>query len=325
MREAIPEVMPEVIRDELLGGCLCGAVRYRIREVKDAGFCHCWTCRKATGSAMGVWAHIQAAHLALTQGEPAAYRAGDGTTRYFCGICGSPLYVVHAGSEALMHVHAGTLDAPGRIRPDLHRSVDEQLPWLKLDDYLPTAEGGDLPPPSDRKRSRGAANPAITRDTALRFCEVTKDNLDEILLLQVTGPQSRYVATNAKSLAQAQFQEDTWKRAIYADDTAVGFVMVTLVDEDYQDLKFLGQPYLWRFLIDERYQGLGLGKRALSMTIAEVKTWGAPPALWLSVVKGAGSAYDFYRALGFVDTGVVIEREVVMRRDLTATEPAASS
>jgi hypothetical protein len=36
--------------DGLNGGCLCGAVRYRLESTPvDAGYCHCQICRRSTG------------------------------------------------------------------------------------------------------------------------------------------------------------------------------------------------------------------------------------------------------------------------------------
>ena len=61
--------------------------------------------------------------------------------------------------------------------------------------------------------------------------EVTKDTLQSILDLKVSPDQEQFVATNAKSIAQAHFYESAWFRAIYADDVPVGFVMLSDVPE----------------------------------------------------------------------------------------------
>jgi diamine N-acetyltransferase len=66
-------------------------------------------------------------------------------------------------------------------------------------------------------------------------------------------------------------------------------------------------------MIDSRYQGLGFGRRALDLVIAQLRTWPGTRCIWLSVVPGTGSAYDLYRAAGFEDTGVVSGGERVMR------------
>jgi hypothetical protein len=46
-------------RGQFSGSCLCGAVRYAFdSEPKVTLACHCSSCRKATGSAFGVWSLV---------------------------------------------------------------------------------------------------------------------------------------------------------------------------------------------------------------------------------------------------------------------------
>lgn len=46
----------------LTGGCLCGAVRYQLSEkLGPIVYCHCFQCRKASGSAFASNAPINAA------------------------------------------------------------------------------------------------------------------------------------------------------------------------------------------------------------------------------------------------------------------------
>jgi diamine N-acetyltransferase len=81
-------------------------------------------------------------------------------------------------------------------------------------------------------------------NTVVTLQEITQENLDDILNLKVTSKQKNFVASNAKSLAQALFyQEVAWYRAIYADETPVGFVML-------EDDPVNSSYFLWRFMID---------------------------------------------------------------------------
>ena len=82
---------------------------------------------------------------------------------------------------------------------------------------------------------------------AISLRKVTKDNVREVVTLEVAQEQSSYVATGAKSIAEAYFEPKAWFRAIGAGDDLVGFAMV------YRD-PAAGIFYIWRFMIDARHQ-----------------------------------------------------------------------
>ncbi len=142
-------------------------------------------------------------------------------------------------------------------------------------------------------------------DAVVSLREVTKDTLDTILALEVNENQRRFVATNAKSIAQAHFAGDAaWFRAIYADETPIGFLMLS---DDREKQEY----FLWRFMIDRRYQRRGFGWKALALIVEHVKTLPGAKELLLSYVPGEGSPGPFYHAFGFIDDGRVEEGENV--------------
>ena len=144
---------------------------------------------------------------------------------------------------------------------------------------------------------------------SLELREVDKENLRAVLRLKIAPEQEQFVASNAVSIAQAYFDRETaWFRAICDDDTPVGFVMV-----DIQPGK---PPYLWRFMIDARYQRRGLGTRALELVFAHVRSLPGAAAIFCSCVDAPGGPGPFYERLGFAYTGEVDEGERVMRRPL---------
>jgi len=149
--------------------------------------------------------------------------------------------------------------------------------------------------------------PATNVKVTLR--EITGETLEAILKLEVSDDQKRFVASNAVSIAQAHFSEYAWFRAIYADDTPVGFVMLYLD----QDKPLYG---VWRFMIDEEHQRKGYGSRAMQQVIEYVK--GLPEAreLMLSYAPGEGNPSPFYGKCGFVDTGECMGDEKVMKLTL---------
>lgn len=128
--------------------------------------------------------------------------------------------------------------------------------------------------------------------------------------LKVAPHQEQFVASNAVSLAEAHFEPVLpWFRAIYADDIPVGFLMIEYnIEEQFY--------FLWRFMIDERYQKHGYGQQALALLFAYVKTLPNADALYTSCVPGDGGPGPFYEQLGFVYTGDEEDGELYMRRAL---------
>ena len=139
--------------------------------------------------------------------------------------------------------------------------------------------------------------------------EITQETVNSILDLRVTKEQEQFVASNAVSIAQAHFSEDAWFRAIYADETPVGFLMLS-------DQPDKGEYFLWRFMVDAQHQGKGYGCRALELLIDYVKTRPNARELFLSHVPGAGSPEGFYRKLKFEHTGEKAGEELVMKLTL---------
>lgn len=149
-------------------------------------------------------------------------------------------------------------------------------------------------------------NIQLTEDAVVSLREVTKDNLWEILRLKVKPGQEKFVASNATSIAEAHYEEKAWFRAIYADDTPVGFLML------YDDPETTDY-FLWRLMIDGRYQKLGFGERATRLLIDYVRALPGATELLVSYVPQEGSPEPFYTRLGFVHTGEVHDGEKVMR------------
>ena len=158
--------------------------------------------------------------------------------------------------------------------------------------------------------STDSGEAAIERTAIVSLRPVTSDNLREVMRLKVAPDQEQFVAPNTVSLAQAAFEPLAWARAIYAGDTAVGFVML------YDD-PFAPEYYLWRLMMDARYQGMGFATQAMEQLIDYVLSRPNATELSVSYVPAEGSPQPFYARLGFVDTGEVHEGENVMRLDLS--------
>lgn len=147
------------------------------------------------------------------------------------------------------------------------------------------------------------------RKDTVSLRKVTEENLKSVLNLEVTKEQEKFVASNARSIAEAYFSEHAWFRAIYADETPVGFLMIS-------DMPEKAEYYLWRFMIDARYQGKGYGRKALELLIDYVKTRPNAKVFYTSHRKGKGGPEGFYLKIGFRHTGKVEHGEFLMKLEL---------
>jgi diamine N-acetyltransferase len=77
----------------------------------------------------------------------------------------------------------------------------------------------------------------------------------------------------------------------------------------------IGPWFLWRLLIDERFQGRGFGRGALRLVVELIRAEGATELL-TSYQPGDGEPWPFYEKFGFVPTGEIDGTEVVLRLDL---------
>jgi len=151
------------------------------------------------------------------------------------------------------------------------------------------------------------AEPAPDANVSLR--KITGKTVKAICNLNVSDSQKALVSPNAVSIAEAYFTKYAWFRAIYADDTLVGFVML------YENPK-RGAYGLWRFMIDAKYQGRGYGRKALDLVIKRVRKRPKAKALTLHVVRAEGGAEALYKKFGFEFTGKIEEGQHIMKLDL---------
>jgi len=116
------------------GGCLCGAVRYRVvGSPLSVSICHCVNCQRNSGSAFSVNCVFPSEALTMT-GSPAVYEdrgdTGHIVRRVFCGRCGTPLEsrsVYSSPSYAVLK--AGTFDDPRGFVPDSEMYCISAMPW----------------------------------------------------------------------------------------------------------------------------------------------------------------------------------------------------
>ncbi len=150
----------------------------------------------------------------------------------------------------------------------------------------------------------------------IRLEPVNDSNREAVLALSVREDQP-FVAPNDVSLKQADETnaEDPGVArpfAIYADDELVGFCMFAF-DPDAEDED--DRYWLWRFMIDKRYQGRGYGQAALQEIIRYFRENGAD-RLYLSTEPENELGLHIYHKLGFRETGIISDGEATLMRML---------
>jgi diamine N-acetyltransferase len=135
--------------------------------------------------------------------------------------------------------------------------------------------------------------------------EVNKQNwLDIIRLSSAEDQQNRVfektIASNCLSLAQASIEENWTAKAIYQNDTPIGFTMYGYSDE-------LSGYEICRIMIDYKFQGNGYGKQALLLVIKEMVTQFNCDEIFITFVPENEIAKQLYLSVGFKDTAKVIK------------------
>jgi len=123
------------------GSCLCGAVRYRVTDIRPSmAHCHCSMCRKFHGAAFATYGVAERSSFEWTSGEEAltSYRAENGTVRQFCRHCGASMTFAAIGCTGdVVEFSLGTLDTPLGRQPDAHIYTAYKADWHPVTDELP--------------------------------------------------------------------------------------------------------------------------------------------------------------------------------------------
>ena len=121
------------------GGCVCGAVRYRVQDrPTNTMVCHCRTCRRVAASPVVAWVTFPRAHFEWVRGQAAEFHSSEPVTRAFCAACGTPLTYAHRDSGETIDVTTCSLDDPNAFPPTHHSWLSHDLEWVRFGDGLPT-------------------------------------------------------------------------------------------------------------------------------------------------------------------------------------------
>jgi hypothetical protein len=126
---------------ELTGGCLCGAIRYRLADrPQGTAYCHCRKCQRASGAPVLVFGTVRLDSLTIEQGNPRRYRSSDIGERWFCGDCGCQIAMQVAYQRDTIDIAIASLDRPEICPPAFHIWCESRIGWFDTADTLPRHE-----------------------------------------------------------------------------------------------------------------------------------------------------------------------------------------
>ncbi|MEM6512615.1 MAG: GFA family protein [Pseudomonadota bacterium] len=124
------------------GGCLCGAVRYRVTgRPLESVYCHCRQCQLSAGAPVIAWLNVPRAKFEYHVGEASSFASSGRAVREYCRQCGTQLVFRSLEHTDTIDINVHTLDEPDRYPAEYHIFFDERVPWMNYEDGLPRYAG----------------------------------------------------------------------------------------------------------------------------------------------------------------------------------------
>jgi diamine N-acetyltransferase len=136
--------------------------------------------------------------------------------------------------------------------------------------------------------------------------DITAENFEAFMEMELPDHQRDLLASNAYSIAQSRFYPDYIPRGIWCDGEPAGFLLCDCrahgIDGDYA---------IYRFMVEHRRQGRGIGRRAMALLLAELRAMPDVRRITISYHTHHAQARAFYAGFGFVEAGIDARGEMV--------------
>lgn len=127
---------------------------------------------------------------------------------------------------------------------------------------------------------------------------IDESNWEDCIELNPKQEQEVFIASNLYSIAESKFFPNLEIKAIYYEEKMIGFAMYGLDSDD-------GNYWIYRFMIDERFQGRGYGKSAMKLVIQDIESReDRTDVIWLGYHVNNEQGRKLYASLGFQEAGV---------------------
>ncbi|PEP73616.1 spermidine acetyltransferase [Bacillus toyonensis] len=126
---------------------------------------------------------------------------------------------------------------------------------------------------------------------------IDKNNWEEAIRLSVKEEQQIFIASNLYSIAEVQFLDNFYAKGIYLDEKMIGFTMFGIDPDD-------NNYWIYRLMIDENFQGKGIGKQAISLVIDEIRRNNHTniSLIMIGYAPENLTAKFVYKKVGFIET-----------------------
>ena len=151
----------------------------------------------------------------------------------------------------------------------------------------------------------------------VELVEYSKSVKDTVTSLEVASWQKDFVDSNAESLLEFDRARmnghDVRAFVILEGNVACGFAMILHSSRHPENPRRDCPWYLWRFMIDENFQGRGIGRKALGILLEYMEKEDTQEAFACSVSYEDENqvARKLYSSFGFKETGDIVDGETV--------------
>lgn len=140
----------------------------------------------------------------------------------------------------------------------------------------------------------------------VKLVELNNQNWFDCCQLEVSPEQEKYIVSNAVSIAQSKFEPTLKPYAIYFEEKIVGFMMYNSVQEE------LDGYWIYRIMVDNKFQGKGIGKAATILMISEIAKLPNAKKIVVGYHPDNLGAHHLYSSLGFKDNGDRFGKEMAV-------------